>query len=117
MFDVVLGARDADESVARAPRRLSRAVRLRIAGRFPHLREHLATTSNDLLGNQLRFRVEIARMIDTVAPLLEPVLDVRALKAELDVFPRSRLLAPFRLMNLLSVGAQLALVTDRQNRD
>jgi hypothetical protein len=114
IFDIVLGERDVDlTSARRAPRRVSRALRLRLAGRFPGMRKRLATTNNDLLGIQMQFRTEIVDIVRQAEPLLEPLLDTAALRLEMDNFPRTRLLSPFRLMNLLGVAAHVALATDQ----
>jgi hypothetical protein len=114
IFDIVLGERDVDlTSARRAPRRVSRALRLRLAGRFPGMRKRLATTNNDLLGIQMQFRTEIVDIVRQAEPLLEPLLDTAALRLEMENFPRTRLLSPFRLMNLLGVAAHVALATDQ----
>ena len=111
VFDIVLAERAVDASVLRAPRRLTRRLRTRLAGRFPVMRDLLATTSNDILGNQVKFHAQIQDMVVRTAPLLEPVLDTRKLLAEMAQFPRTDTLSPFRLMNLLGVVAHLDLIS------
>jgi hypothetical protein len=84
-----------------------------MAGRFPQLRDRVATTSNDLMGSQLRFKAEIKQLLERVSPLLEPVIDVQAMNREMDRFPQTQLLSPFRLANLLGVAAHLDLALGR----
>jgi hypothetical protein len=77
------------------------------------MRKRLATTNNDLLGVQMQFWPQISELLMRAEPLLEPLLDTSALRREMQSFPRTRLLSPFRLMNLLGVAAHVALATDR----
>ncbi|HWO08882.1 MAG TPA: hypothetical protein VNN80_05360 [Polyangiaceae bacterium] len=109
VFDVVLAERDADASRGNAARRTSRSVRLKLAGRFPQLRDRVATTSNDLMGNQLRSKSEIHELLRRVSPLLEPLIDTKAMNAEMARFPQTQSLSPFRLANLIGVAAHLDL--------
>ena len=110
VFETVLAERDADASRANAARRLSRSLRLRLAGRVPQLRDRVASTSNDLMGHQLRFKNEIQQMLLRVSPLLDPLIDTKAMNAEMERFPATQLLSPFRLANLIGVAAHLDLV-------
>jgi hypothetical protein len=109
VFDTVLAERDADASRGNAARRMSRGIRLKLAGRVPQLRDRLATTSNDLMGNQLRFKPELQELLLRVSPLLDPIIDTRAMNAEMARFPATQLLSPFRLANLIGVAAHLDL--------
>ncbi len=109
VFDTVLAERDADAARGNAARRMTRGLRLKLVGRVPQLRDRVATTSNDLMGNQLRFKSEIQGLLRRASPLLEPIIDTQAMNAEMDRFPATQLLSPFRLANLIGVAAHLDL--------
>jgi hypothetical protein len=113
VFDIVLAERDADASRGNAARRMTRGLRLKLAGRVPRLRDRVATTSNDLMGNQLRFKSEIQELLRRVSPLLDPIIDTEAMNAEMARFPATEWLSPFRLANLMGVAAHLDLAASR----
>jgi hypothetical protein len=115
VFDTVLAERDADASRGNAARRISRSARLKVAGRFPQLRDRVATTSNDLMGNQLRFKAELQSLLKRVSPLLDPIIDTDAMNAEMARFPQTQSLSPFRLANLLGVAAHVDLAVRRSD--
>jgi len=109
VFDIVLAERDADASRGNAARRMSRGLRLKLAGRVPRLRDRVATTSNDLMGNQLRFKSELQELLRRVSPVLDPIIDTEAMNAEMARYPATQSLSPFRLANLIGVASHLDL--------
>ncbi len=117
VFDTVLAERDADASRSNAARRMSRALRLRLAGRVPQLRDRVASTSNDLMGNQLRFKQEIREHACCAFHRCSSrVIDMKRMNGEMERFPASQLLSPFRLANLVGVAAHLDLIVRREGQ-
>jgi hypothetical protein len=77
----------------------------------------VATTSNDLMGNQLRFKAELRDLLRRASPMLDPIIDTPAMNAEMERFPATRWLSPFRLANLIGVAAHVDLALHRGESD